>query len=234
MIIGELIVLNNSDSFSSLEWKFIAEDGSVIGTTLTLASKGDHADISFNEKGSCISGLTKAQYLSQGRVVDPFKTLGIVLVQPHNESEPIYRTEVDVDHIIGNYILISVENDKVKVDEKPIESVEVIGSTTVRALDINDIIGYKDLDFSVAIALLKYHHKRLGRKAWSANEFLVHQKAYPNGISCNKQTAEAWGMQEGDLFKCEPYLQKQTKEGSHEMYTPTMGDIFAHDWYVVE
>lgn len=234
MICGELITLNNSDSFSSLEWKFIHHDDSVIGTTMTLASKGDHADIAFDDQGRCISGLTKKQYISQGRVVDPFKALGVVLVQPENPSEPIYRNEIEVEHIMGKHILISVENDGIRYEENPIEAIEMIGSGLVRGVNITDIVGRDNLDFSTALSLMKYYDKRMGRKAWTANEMVVHQKAYPLGIKSNKQTALAWGMNEGDLFKCEPYLQKQTKEGSHEMYTPSMSDIFANDWYVIE
>ena len=232
MVKGELIVLNNSDNFSSLEWKFICGEHN-IATTMTLANKGDHADLWFNENRDCISALTKQQYLSQGRVIVPFDTIGVVLVQPHNENEPIYKTEIDVDDIIGNHILIRVDNDKVEKIEKTIESVSVFSNTEIRALDISDIIGKEDLDFSTALSLMIKYNKIMGRKAWSANEYLVHQKAYPDGIECNKQTAEAWAMNEGDLFKCEPYLQKQTKEGSHEMYVPSMSDLFATDWYVV-
>ena len=60
--------------------------------------------------------------------------------------------------------------------------------------------------------------------------FVVYQKGYPNGIPCNKQTAEAWGMKEGDLFKCEPYLQIKTVDGSHAMWVPSIRDILADDW----
>lgn len=56
----------------------------------------------------------------------------------------------------------------------------------------------------------------------------------PEGIPCNKQTAEAWGMNEGDLFKCEPYLQINTVDGSHAMWVPSIRDCLAEDWVVVE
>ena len=88
------------------------------------------------------------------------------------------------------------------------------------------------MDFSNALVLLK-NGEKLSRKGWNGKGmFVVRQKAYPQGIPCNKQTAEAWGMKEGDLFKCEPYLQIATSFGSHAMWVPSIGDIFAEDWYV--
>ena len=51
---------------------------------------------------------------------------------------------------------------------------------------------------------------KIQRKGWNGHGmFVVYQKGYPEGIPCNKQTAEAWGMKEGDLFVCNPYLQIQ-------------------------
>ena len=60
--------------------------------------------------------------------------------------------------------------------------------------------------------------------------FVVYQKGYPNGIPCNMQTAKAWGLNEGDLFKCEPYLQIKMTNGSHAMWVPSINDILAEDW----
>lgn len=62
--------------------------------------------------------------------------------------------------------------------------------------------------------------------------FVVLQKGYPQGIPCNKQTAEAWGMKEGDLFRCNPYFQIKNVDGSHSMWTPSVGDLLAEDWEV--
>ena len=63
---------------------------------------------------------------------------------------------------------------------------------------------------------------------------LLNQKGYPDGIPCNKQTAEAWSMNEGDLFKCNPYLQIKQVNGSHSMWVPSIGDVLAEDWIIVE
>lgn len=48
------------------------------------------------------------------------------------------------------------------------------------------------------------------------------------------ETAKAWGMNEGDLFKCEPYLQIKTADGSHAMWVPSIGDILAEDWQIIQ
>jgi hypothetical protein len=89
-------------------------------------------------------------------------------------------------------------------------------------------------DFGYALRLLK-EGKKVARKGWNGKgQFVVYQKGYPNGIPCNKQTAEAWGMKEGDLFRCEPYLQIRTADGSHAMWSPSTSDCLAEDWEVVE
>lgn len=81
-------------------------------------------------------------------------------------------------------------------------------------------------------------YARRGRKIYRAgwngkNMFVVYQKGYPKGIKCNEQTAQAWGMKEGDLFKCEPYLQIQMVNGSHAMWVPSINDVLSDDWFIV-
>ncbi|WP_017728504.1 DUF2829 domain-containing protein [Halalkalibacterium ligniniphilum] len=90
------------------------------------------------------------------------------------------------------------------------------------------------MNFEQALENLKQGCK-LGRTGWNGKGmFVVFQKGYPQGIPCNKQTAEAWGMKEGELFKCEPYLQIKTAQGSHAMWVPSINDVLAEDWEVVE
>ena len=90
-----------------------------------------------------------------------------------------------------------------------------------------------DMTFGLAVEAAKKGYKA-ARKGWNGKGmFVVYQKGYPNGISCNKQTAEAWGMNEGDLFKCEPYLQIQMVNGSHSMWVPSINDVLAEDWQIV-
>lgn len=90
------------------------------------------------------------------------------------------------------------------------------------------------LTFGHAIEAAKLG-KKIVRAGWNGKGmFVVHQKGYPAGIPCNKQTAEAWGLKEGDLFKCEPYLQIQMVNGSHSMWQPSINDCLAEDWRIVE
>lgn len=88
--------------------------------------------------------------------------------------------------------------------------------------------------FEDALILLR-SGKRMTRKKWNKpGIFVVYQKGYPDGIPCNKQTAKAWNIEEGSLFKCDPYLQINTSDGSHVMWQPTVRDCLAKDWYIVD
>lgn len=90
------------------------------------------------------------------------------------------------------------------------------------------------MKFGEVLELMKQGEKAF-RLGWNGKgQFVVAQKGYPQGIPCNKQTAEAWGMKEGDLFKVEPYLQLRNAQGSHVMWVPSIGDIFAEDWEVIK
>ena len=90
------------------------------------------------------------------------------------------------------------------------------------------------MNFGLAIEAAKMG-KRIARKGWNGkNMSVAYQKGYPDGIPCNKNTAEAWGMQEGELFKCRPYLQMRCADGTFQMWLATQSDILADDWYVVE
>ena len=90
------------------------------------------------------------------------------------------------------------------------------------------------LDLSEALKQVKAG-KRIARDGWNGKGmFVVYQKAYPQGIPCNKQTAQAWGLNEGDLFKCEPYLQIKMANGSHSMWVPSINDVLAEDWHVID
>ena len=65
--------------------------------------------------------------------------------------------------------------------------------------------------------------------------FVVMQKGYPDGIPCNKQTADAWGLNEGDLFKVNPYFQIKGTDGKHSMWVPSVTDILvADDWEIIK
>ncbi|KRE33288.1 DUF2829 domain-containing protein [Paenibacillus sp. Soil724D2] len=89
------------------------------------------------------------------------------------------------------------------------------------------------MKFGQALDLMKQGEKAF-RLGWNGKGmFTVYQKGYPDGIPCNKQTASAWGLNEGDLFKVQPYLQIRTAQGDHAMWVPSTGDILAEDWEII-
>lgn len=91
-----------------------------------------------------------------------------------------------------------------------------------------------NMTFGIAIEAMKKGNK-VARRGWNGKGmFVVYQKAYPNGIPCNKQTAEAWGLNEGDLFICNPYFQIKNVDASHSMWVPSINDCLAEDWIIVE
>ncbi len=90
------------------------------------------------------------------------------------------------------------------------------------------------MTFGFALEALKKGRK-VARDGWNGKGmFVVYQKGYPQGISCNRQTAEAWGIKEGNLFRCEPYLQIKMANGSHSMWVPSINDCLAEDWHIVD
>ncbi len=101
--------------------------------------------------------------------------------------------------------------------------------------DVFDV-AYKPMTgmpFGMAIEAMKLGNK-VARDGWNGKGmFVVYQKGYPDGIPCNAQTAKAFGMQEGDLFKCRPYMQLRCADGSHQMWQPSVSDCLEEDWTVV-
>ena len=88
-------------------------------------------------------------------------------------------------------------------------------------------------NFGQAIEALK-QGKRVARQGWNGKGmFVVYQKGYPDGIPCNKNTAEAFGLREGDLFRVRPYLQMRCADGSHQMWLASQSDILEEDWVLV-
>ena len=89
---------------------------------------------------------------------------------------------------------------------------------------------FKGVDFGTALMLMKTGEKMM-REKWG-DKFIVFRQGYPQGIPCNKSTAEAFGMEEGDPFICNPYLQMHNDDGTNSMYNPSNDDIFAEDWCI--
>lgn len=116
--------------------------------------------------------------------------------------------------------------------QNPIETVSFMmrDDWEIVIVDHDDLRVPAVMDFSEALRHVKLGNK-ICRDGWNGKGmFVVYQKGYPDGIPCNKQTAEAWGMREGDLFKCRPYLQIKNVDGSHSMWVPSIGDVLATDW----
>lgn len=96
-----------------------------------------------------------------------------------------------------------------------------------------DVMPSSNLHIGYAIDLAKQGF-RISRAGWNGKGmFVVYQKGYPDGIPCNRQTAEAFGYKEGDLFKCRPYLQMRCADGTHQMWVASQSDILADDWKIV-
>lgn len=77
--------------------------------------------------------------------------------------------------------------------------------------------------------------KKIARTGWNGkNMFVVYQPGYPDGIPCNANTAQAFGYELGELFKCRPYLQMRCADGTHQMWMASQSDILEEDWIIVE
>lgn len=94
--------------------------------------------------------------------------------------------------------------------------------------------------FGAAMEMAK-SGKIVTRRAWchtNSFKYVAYQKGYPEGVACNKQTSETWGIAEGCKIYVEPYLQLYDMHIDHctdifRVYTPTFEDIFADDWTTV-
>lgn len=154
----------------------------------------------------------------------------------NDEDCGLYIETLEGDHKAntGDYIIKGVKGEfypcKPDIFEMSYEEV-----TEERTQNFEGVPEEKEIrGFDVAIRWLK-KGKKVSRKGWNGkNMFVVYQKGYPDGIPCNKNTAEAWGMKEGELFKCEPYLQIKMVNGSHAMWVPSINDVLSNDWEIYE
>lgn len=91
----------------------------------------------------------------------------------------------------------------------------------------------ENMSFGEAIEAAK-RGSRIARKGWNGKGmFVVYQKGYPDGIPANKNTAEAFGIEEGSPFKVRPYLQMRCADGTHQMWLASQSDILDNDWITV-
>ena len=89
------------------------------------------------------------------------------------------------------------------------------------------------LTFGLAIEAAKKGH-RVARAGWNGKGmYVIYRTGYPEGIPCNKNTADALGIPEGTLFKVRPYLQMKCVDDTFQMWLASQSDILADDWYIV-
>lgn len=141
-----------------------------------------------------------------------------------------YGVRVQVPLIMETVELVDLINILCDViNENPDEEIEIMFDI-IRA---DNSFLKENVPFEVVLPYLKQGY-RACRSGWNGKGmFVVMQKAYPDGIPCNKQTAEVWGLNEGDLFKCNPYFQIKNVDCSHSMWVPSVGDLLANDWFVM-
>jgi hypothetical protein len=90
------------------------------------------------------------------------------------------------------------------------------------------------MNFSDALAAVKQGSK-ISRSGWNGkNQFVVHQKGYPQGIAINKNTSEALGIPEGTVVCFEPYLIMKNAQDKCVPWLASQGDLLAEDWITLQ
>ena len=86
------------------------------------------------------------------------------------------------------------------------------------------------MNFSEALKAVK-NGAHIARSGWNG-KYVTYQKAYPDGIAINKNTAEATGIAEGTVVKFLPYLMMKTAdpEVTFVPWLASQTDILAEDW----
>lgn len=89
------------------------------------------------------------------------------------------------------------------------------------------------VSFSKALDALKTG-QLVQRDGWNGKGmWIALQKAYPQGIPINKNTAEATGLPEGEVHRFLPYLMMKTAQGDFVPWLASQTDILAEDWRLV-
>jgi hypothetical protein len=85
-------------------------------------------------------------------------------------------------------------------------------------------------DFGWALEQLRMG-ARVSRLGWNGQGmWLVFQKAYPDGIPINQNTAEATGFQKGTVCKFLPYIMMKTADDSFVPWLASQTDVLGYDW----
>lgn len=90
------------------------------------------------------------------------------------------------------------------------------------------------MTFSEALERVRIPGTRISREGWNGKGmYVVYQKAYPNGIPINGNTAEATGLPQGTVVIFKPYLMFCTAEGEFVPWVISQTDALAEDWKAV-
>lgn len=90
------------------------------------------------------------------------------------------------------------------------------------------------MDFSEALDAVKAGSK-IARDGWNGRGmYVVYQKAYPDGIAINANTAEATGIPEGTVCRFRPYLMMKTVDDDFVPWVASQTDLLADDWRVAD
>lgn len=92
----------------------------------------------------------------------------------------------------------------------------------------------KGLTFGEALEQLKAG-RRVFRDGWNGKGmWLAYQKAYPEGVPINANTAEATGLPVGSVQRFLPYIMMCTASGAFVPWLASQTDILADDWFVFQ
>ncbi len=92
----------------------------------------------------------------------------------------------------------------------------------------------QQFDIGRAVTEMRHHGKKVAREGWNGKGmYLVFQKAYPEGIPINKNTADATGIPAGTVCKFLPYILMRTAGGEFVPWLASQTDLLAVDWEVV-
>lgn len=88
-------------------------------------------------------------------------------------------------------------------------------------------------DFGWALTQLRQGHK-VCRSGWNGKGmYTVYQKAYPEGIPINKNTADATGIAQGTVCKFLPYIMMKIANEECSTFVPWVAsqtDLSSTDW----
>ena len=87
------------------------------------------------------------------------------------------------------------------------------------------------MTFGEALVAVKSGACRIARAGWNGKGmWLAYQKAYPDGIPINANTAQATGISEGTVCRFLPYLMMRTADGAFVPWLASQTDVLADDW----